>query len=200
MSRLPGFAKTAAEGLQAPAMVVPRCNCQTVNPASVRWSSLPLPLRTTPRKSSAAPLRFLSSLPLPGILQIWQTNKLRATPRVGTILSMSTRTYIADITTATSGLQIQIQRPGRLKELAISVISAAAGKFEVSRSPTTTIGTAQPDPSSVICRGDIPGAADAQVHKFACDVPLSTLDRLYVFMTGAANLGTVNLCVVEGGR
>lgn len=112
---------------------------------------------------------------------------------------MSTRVYTVDITTATSGINCQIQRAGRIKSIGGTFSNVAAGKCDVSRAPVTLIGTAQPDPSSVLFRADISvaGSVPSSIN-FPCDVPVTALDRLYIYMSGVNNLGTIQICVQEG--
>lgn len=104
------------------------------------------------------------------------------------------RTYIADIPGGTATTTIQCQATQTLKSATFSWTPAAAGKFELSYSSTSQIGTAQPD-SNVIARINIGvltsgGAAAVQLP---INMPVKAFQNIYVHCTGAGNLGNVTL-------
>jgi hypothetical protein len=108
------------------------------------------------------------------------------------------RSYILDLPGGTATNSIQIAAAGTLKEALISYHDAAAGKIEISRAPTSQIGTAQPT-KDVIARINQSGTAGDQVVSFAIpaipEAKLKILDLLYVHQTGAGNLGTLTIWV-----
>jgi hypothetical protein len=104
------------------------------------------------------------------------------------------RAYIADIAGGTATVTIQAQQSQTLKNASFTWTPAAAGKFELSYSSTSQIGTAQPD-SNVIARVNIGvltsgGAAGVTIP---INMPVKPFQSIYVHCTGAGNLGTVTL-------
>lgn len=109
------------------------------------------------------------------------------------------RAYAIDLPGGTATNSVQIQAAGTLKNIALSIHSAAAGKVEVSRSATSQIGTAQPT-KDVIARANQSGTAGDQdiVFDFPSKFPEVTFkafDLLYIHQTGAGNLGSVSFVV-----
>ncbi len=107
---------------------------------------------------------------------------------------MAARTYIADIAGGTATVTIQAQATQTLKSATFTWTPAAAGKYELSYSSTSQIGTAQPD-SNVIARVSIGvltsgGAAGVQLP---INMPVKAFQSIYVHCTGAGNLGTLTL-------
>jgi hypothetical protein len=104
------------------------------------------------------------------------------------------RTYIADIAGGTATVTIQCQQTQTLKSATFTWTPAAAGKFELSYSSSSQIGTAQPD-SNVIARVNIGvltsgGASGVQIP---INMPVKAFQNIYVHCTGAGNLGNVTL-------
>ena len=104
------------------------------------------------------------------------------------------RAYIADIAGGTATVTIQAQQSQTLKNASFTWTPAAAGKFELSYSSTSQIGTAQPD-SNVIARVNVGvltsgGAAGVTIP---INMPVKPFQSIYVHCTGAGNLGTVTL-------
>jgi hypothetical protein len=104
------------------------------------------------------------------------------------------RTYIADIAGGTATVTIQAQAKQTLKNATFSGVAAAAGKYELSYSSTSQIGTAQPD-SNVIARISLGVLTSGGT--FAVSMPISmpvvAFQSIYVHCTGAGNLGTLTL-------
>ncbi len=98
------------------------------------------------------------------------------------------RSYVADIAGGTATVTIQIQARQTLKNWAVSWINAAAGKIELSTSPTSQIGTAQPTPD-VIARVSC-GAAGQSFSQMVINLPTVAFQNVYIHCTGAGNLGT----------
>ena len=104
------------------------------------------------------------------------------------------RPYIADIAGGTATVTIQCQQSQTLKNATFSGVGAAAGKYELSYSGTSQIGTAQPD-TNVIARISLGVLTSGGT--FAVSLPISmpvkAFQSIYVHCTGAGNLGTVVL-------
>ncbi len=105
------------------------------------------------------------------------------------------QSYTSDLPGGTATTAIVIRGPGTLKAVQLTVLSAAAGKVEVSRAAASQIGTAQPS-KEVLARISL-GAGGATVSATVelAPVKFSTLDTLYVHSTGAGNLGNINFVV-----
>ncbi len=104
------------------------------------------------------------------------------------------RTYIADIAGGTATVTIQAQATQTLKSATWTGVPAAAGKYELSYSATSQIGTAQPD-SNVIARislGVLTSGGTFGVQ-MPISMPVKAFQNIYVHCTGAGNLGTVTL-------
>lgn len=99
------------------------------------------------------------------------------------------RSYIADIAGGTATVTIQIQGRQTFKKWAISYLNAAAGKIELSTSPTSQIGTAQPTPD-VIARASVSAGANQVITQFDINLPAVAFQNVYIHCTGAGNLGT----------
>lgn len=99
------------------------------------------------------------------------------------------RTYVVDIAGGTATATVQMQAKQTLKRFVVSWANAAAGKIELSTSPTSQIGTAQPDPS-VIARVSCNAGTNEAVANFDINLPVIAFQSIYVHCTGAANLGT----------
>jgi hypothetical protein len=104
------------------------------------------------------------------------------------------RAYVVDIAGGTATATVQIQGTQTLKSATFTWTPAAAGKFELSYSSSSQIGTAQPD-SNVVARVNIGvltsgGAAGVQIP---INMPVKAFQNIYVHCTGAGNLGTAIL-------
>jgi len=106
------------------------------------------------------------------------------------------RTYITDIPGGTATTPITMTQNQSLSQCVLSFLSAAAGKIELSVSPTSQIGTAAPT-EDVLARVNCSGTAGNVV--VALDLSRCTkkavkaFQVVYIHQTGAGNLGTVNL-------
>lgn len=104
------------------------------------------------------------------------------------------RTYVVDIAGGTATATVQCQASQTLKSATWSGVGAAAGKWELSYSSTSQIGTAQPD-SNVIARislGVLTSGGTFGVQQ-PINMPVKAFQNIYVHCTGAGNLGTVTL-------
>jgi hypothetical protein len=104
------------------------------------------------------------------------------------------RTYVADIAGGTATVTIQCQATQTLTKATWSGVAAAAGKWELSYSSTSQIGTAQPD-SNVIARislGVLTSGGTIAVYQ-SIKMPVKAFQSIYVHCTGAGNLGTLTL-------
>jgi hypothetical protein len=104
------------------------------------------------------------------------------------------RQYVVDIVGGTATATVQMQQKQTLKWATFTWTPAAAGKFELSYSSTSQIGTAQPD-INVIARVNIGvttsgGAAGVSIP---ISMPVIAFQSIYVHCTGAGNLGTLVL-------
>ena len=104
------------------------------------------------------------------------------------------RTYIADIAGGTATVTIQCQAAQTLKNATWTWTPAAAGKFELSYSSTSQIGTAQPD-SNVIARVSIGvlTSGGASGLTMPIKMPVKAFQSIYVHCTGSGNLGSLTL-------
>jgi len=102
------------------------------------------------------------------------------------------RTYVADLAGGTATATVQITEAGTIRDIAISFLSAAVGKIEVSRAVASQIGTAQPS-RDVLCRVNASATAGNVAVVIPVNVPVKNFDNIYVHQTGAGNLGTVTL-------
>jgi hypothetical protein len=104
------------------------------------------------------------------------------------------RTYVVDIAGGTATATVQCQATQTLKSATFSWTPAAAGKFELSYSSTSQIGTAQPD-SNVIARVNIgvTTSGGASAVQLPINMPVKAFQSIYVHCTGAGNLGTLTL-------
>jgi len=106
------------------------------------------------------------------------------------------RQYIADLPGGTATTTIQIQQNQKLKRAVLSFLSTAAGKIEISVSPTSQIGTAQPT-DDVIARVNCSATAGNVVADLDLSIApksnVKAFQSLYVHQTGAGNLGNVNI-------
>jgi hypothetical protein len=104
------------------------------------------------------------------------------------------RTYVVDIAGGTATVTVQMQATQTLKSATWSGVGAAAGKWELSLSGTSQIGTAQPD-SNVIARislGVLTSGGTFAVQ-MPINLPVKAFQSIYVHCTGAGNVGTVTL-------
>jgi hypothetical protein len=104
------------------------------------------------------------------------------------------RSYIADIAGGTATVTIQAQASQTLKNASFTGVPAAAGKYELSYSATSQIGTAQPD-SNVIARvslGVLTSGGSFGIN-IPIRMPVKAFQSIYVHCTGAGNLGTLVL-------
>jgi len=99
------------------------------------------------------------------------------------------RSYVADIAGGTATVTIQVQGRQTFKKWAVSWLNAAAGKIELSTSPTSQIGTAQPTPD-VIARVSASAGANQAVQQLDISLPAVAFQNVYIHCTGAGNLGT----------
>jgi len=104
------------------------------------------------------------------------------------------RPYVVDIAGGTATATVQIQASQTLKNVTFTWTPAAAGKYELSYSSTSQIGTAQPD-SNVLARVNIGvttsgGSAGVTIP---INMPVKAFQSIYIHCTGSGNLGTAVL-------
>jgi len=76
----------------------------------------------------------------------------------------------------------------------MSIVTAAAGSWELSKSSTSQIATTAPD-VSVLARSRIGATAGNIFVVFEMTVPVKILDYLYLHCTGAGNVGEVSIFI-----
>lgn len=102
------------------------------------------------------------------------------------------RTYVSDLPGGTATTTIQAQETQTFKTAVFSFLSTAAGKIELSLSPTSQIGTAAPT-SDVIVRLNCSATAGNVVVVIPVNIPVKAFKNVYVHQTGAGNLGDITL-------
>jgi hypothetical protein len=104
------------------------------------------------------------------------------------------RTYCVDIAGGTATATVQMQAKQTLKWVTFTWTPAAAGKYELSYSSTSQIGTAQPD-SNVIARVNVgvTTSGGASGVTIPINMPVIAFQSIYIHCTGAGNLGTATL-------
>jgi len=100
--------------------------------------------------------------------------------------------YIADLPGGTATTSIQFKEGGSVKEIAVSYLSTASGKIEISTSVASQIGTTQPT-ADVLARLNCSGTAGNVFVRLPLTLRVKAFDILYVHQTGTGNLGTVTL-------
>jgi hypothetical protein len=105
---------------------------------------------------------------------------------------MLKRSYVADIPGGTATTTVQLQENGTIGQICVSAVNAAAGTYEISTSPASQIGTAQPD-ASVIARVRVSGTPGPTIWAVldGLKVAVRAFQNIYVHCTGAGNLGEV---------
>lgn len=103
------------------------------------------------------------------------------------------RILVASIAGGTATQTLTVPATGTIREVVFSGVTAAAGSWEFSKSSTSQIATAVPD-AGVLCRTRIGATAGGNFYnKFELNVPVKTLDFLYIHCTGAGNVGEVTV-------
>lgn len=103
------------------------------------------------------------------------------------------RSYVADLPGGTATTTIQCQAKQTFTQLVLTVLNAAAGKVEVSSSPASQIGTAQPT-SDVWARFNVSAGTAASVSmpiRMDIKQTVNPFENVYIHQTGAGNLGTI---------
>src|ERR1051325_4843763 len=107
---------------------------------------------------------------------------------------MATRAYVVDIAGGTATATVQCQGTQTFKNATFTWTPAAAGKYELSYSSSSQIGTAQPD-NNVIARvsiGVLTSGGSSGVT-IPIKMPVKAFQSFYVHCTGAGNLGTLTI-------
>jgi len=106
---------------------------------------------------------------------------------------MSAKNYSADLPGGTNTTTIQMPSKQTLKQLVLSIVNAAAGKVELSYSPTSQIGTVQPTSDVQVRFTQSATAGPAQMIVVPLSMPVSPFQSIYIHQTGAGNLGSLAL-------
>ena len=104
------------------------------------------------------------------------------------------RSIVLSVTAATSQT-IQIPQTGTIAAVLFSVVTAAAGSWELSKSSTSQIATGSPD-IGVISRLRIGATAGMQNVWVPLNMAVKVLDNLYIHTTGAGNVGELTIYMV----
>jgi len=102
------------------------------------------------------------------------------------------RTYVSDLAGGTATASIQCVERATLKQILLSFLSTAVGKIELSTSPTSQIGTAQPT-ADVICRVNCSATAGNVALVIPISLRVAPFQTIYIHQTGTGNLGTATL-------
>jgi hypothetical protein len=103
------------------------------------------------------------------------------------------RSIVLSVTAATSQT-IQIPVSGKITGVVMSIVTAAAGSWELSTSGTSQIATGSPD-TGVLARVRIGATAGMQNVYFQLNRAVKILDNLYIHTTGAGNVGELTLII-----
>src|SRR5712691_1327621 len=103
------------------------------------------------------------------------------------------RSIVLSVTAATSQT-IQIPLGGTIRGVLMSIVTAAAGSWELSTSGTSQIATGSPD-VGVLARARIGATAGMQNVFFPLNKAVKILDNLYIHTTGAGNVGELTLFI-----
>lgn len=103
--------------------------------------------------------------------------------------------YTADLAGGTVTTTIQMQKKKTLKQAVVSIANVAAGKLELSLSPTSQIGTAQPTSDVQFRLTQTAGTAASVTPNIVVplNLPVQAFQSVYVHQTGAGNLGNISL-------
>jgi len=102
---------------------------------------------------------------------------------------------VTSIAGGTATATIQMPQSGKISKVIMSIVTAAAGSWELSKSSTSQIATTSPD-VSVLARARIGATASGtNTAIFELGVPVRVLDNLYLHCTGAGNVGELNLVI-----
>ncbi len=103
------------------------------------------------------------------------------------------RSIVLSVTAATSQT-IQMPQTGTILGALFSIVTAAAGSWELSTSSTSQIATGSPD-TGVKARARIGATAGNLLLYFPLGLGVKVLDNLYIHTTGAGNVGELTLFI-----
>jgi len=103
------------------------------------------------------------------------------------------RSIVLSVTAATSQT-IQMPQTGTITAVLFSIVSAAAGSWELSTSSTSQIATSSPD-TGVKARVRIGATAGNMLVLVPLGLAVRVLDNLYIHTTGAGNVGEITLFI-----
>lgn len=101
------------------------------------------------------------------------------------------RSVVLSVTAATSQT-VQMPQSGTIRGVLFSIVTAAAGSWELSTSGTSQIATGSPD-VGVLARARIGATAGMQNVFFPLNKAVKILDNLYIHTTGAGNVGELTI-------
>lgn len=101
---------------------------------------------------------------------------------------------VTSIAGGTATATIQVPVSGKVTKVYMSIVTAAAGSWELSKSSTSQIATTAPD-VSVLARARIGATAGNMFVFFELNNAVKQLDYLYLHCTGAANVGELVIVI-----
>lgn len=110
------------------------------------------------------------------------------------------RSIVVSIAGGTASATIQIPVSGKVTQAIMSVIPAAAGSWELSKSSTSQISTTAPD-VSVLARTRLAaplssvGVPVTVQGVYQLNLAVKLLDNLYLHCTGTGNVGELTLII-----
>lgn len=103
------------------------------------------------------------------------------------------RSIVLSVTAATSQT-IQIPVTGKVTTVIMSIVTAAAGTWELSTTGTSQIATGSPD-VGVLARARVGATAGMQNVVFQLNRSVKLLDNWYIHTTGAGNVGELTMVI-----
>lgn len=103
-------------------------------------------------------------------------------------MAQTKRAIITSIAGGTATATIQVPLSGTVVGVLFSIVTAAAGTWEFSKSSTSQIATTTPD-VSVLARVRVGATAGMQNVFVPMNEKVKILDNLYLHCTGAGNVG-----------
>ncbi len=101
------------------------------------------------------------------------------------------RSLVLSVTAATSQT-IQIPVSGTVYQVLLSIVTAAAGTWELSTNSTSQIATGSPD-TGVLTRVRVGATAGMQNVTIPLNKAVKILDNWYIHTTGAGNVGELTI-------
>lgn len=104
---------------------------------------------------------------------------------------MATRSYVTAVPGGTATTTVQMQGKSSIRQILVSLVNAAAGTLEVSKSASSQIGSNQP--ADVLCRVRSGATASHTNVVIPLNEPVQAFENIYIHQTGTGNVGDVTL-------